>query len=122
MTDQNNQIAADRRALEQLAKSDSGDHWEAVETDEPTPEDADGRHRTLVRLLKANLAGNAVLARVMLRHDDWLLKAGKVWSIAGTVAKRVWPAGLVIAARPEIVPEWIWKAVSTLWGVASGQG
>lgn len=112
------QIDADRKALERLASSDSGDQWEAIETDEPTPEDADSRHRTLVRLLKANLAGNAVLARVMLRHDDWLMRVGSVWS----TVKRAWPAGLLIAARPEIVPAWVWDALKALWSVGNGQG
>jgi hypothetical protein len=114
------QIDADRKALEKLAASDSGDQWEAVETDEPTPEDADARHRTLVRLLKANLAGNAVLARVMLRHDDWLQRVGKVWGVVGAVAKRAWPAGLVIVARPGIIPDWVWEALKTIWSTSSG--
>ena len=118
MKKDSSQIEADRKALEKLAASDSGDQWEAVETDEPTPEDADSRHRLVVRLLKANLAGNAVLARVMLRHDDWLNRIGAVWG----AIKRTWPAGLLIVARPEIIPEWVWRLLKTLWETSGGQG
>jgi hypothetical protein len=103
------QEAADRKALEKLA-ADSGDDWEVVETDEPTPQDPQSQHRALVRLLKANLAAQAVTARVLLKHDTWIEGIRGVW----TKAKKLWPAVLVLVARPEIVPEWIVKSVKFL--------
>lgn len=110
MTDQE---VVDRKALEKLAKrADSGDEWEAVETDEPTPNDPTLLNRVLVRKLDAVLAAQAVTARVLLKHDDWLSKVGKVWD----VAKKAWPAGLLIAARPELFPAWLRELVSVLVG------
>jgi hypothetical protein len=109
---------ADRKALEKLAKRpDSGDHWEAVETDEPTPADPDAYHRAVMRKLDAVLAAQAVTARVLLRHDDWLVRAGRVWDVAARVAnsKVTWLVTGILTVRPELIPDWLreafWAAV-----------
>jgi hypothetical protein len=112
MTDQ---AVADRKALEKLAqRPDSGDQWEAIETDEPTPQDPAALHRLVVRKLDAVLAAQAVTARVLLRHDDWLAKVGKVWEVANN--KVVWAVGAVLAARPELLPQWARDLFWTLIG------
>lgn len=112
------QESADRKALEKLAnRPDSGDHWEAVETDEPTPADPDAYHRAVMRKLDAVLAAQAVTARVLLRHDDWLVRAGKVWDVASKVAnsKVTWLVTGILTVRPELIPDWLreafWAAV-----------
>jgi hypothetical protein len=111
------QDAADRKALEKLAnRPDSGDHWEAVETDEPTPQTPEALNRLVVRKLDAVLAAQAVTARVLLRHDDWLTKVGKVWTVLNN--KFVWAASAVLAARPELLPQW---ARDLLWSLVGGQ-
>lgn len=114
------QEKADRQALEKLAnRPDSGDHWEAIETDEPTPADASAYHRAVMRKLDAVLAAQAVTARVLLRHDDWLARVGKVWAAASKIAgsKVTWTVSAVLAARPELIPSWMRDA---FWAWISG--
>ena len=119
MTDQQ---TADRKALEKLAqRPDSGDHWEAVETDEPTPTDPTAMYRVVLHKLDAVLAAQAVTARVLLKHDDWLVRVGKVWAALSKVAKSktAWAVMAVLAARPElagIAPGWLRELVWTLVG------
>ncbi len=109
---------ADREALERLAKEPTkGVDWSEYESDDPTPEDSASQHRTVVRMLKASLEGQAVIARVMLRHDDWLNRIGKLWSLA----KQGWPVWLVMALRPEIAPEWLRTALKTALEAVGGQ-
>ena len=108
------QIAADRKALEKLAKADQEDQWSEISVDEPTPEDADSRHRSLVRLLKASLAGQAVLARTMLRHDEWLSRIGGLWSRL----KASWPFWTPFLLRPELAPEWMRGIIKAILAAA----
>lgn len=110
----------DRKALEKLA-SDSDDTWAAVSSDETTPPDPTAMTKLVLHKLDAVLAAQAVTARVLLRHDDWLERVGKVWDIARRVgnSKITWTLGAVLAARPEIVPDWLRELGSTLWAVAT---
>lgn len=106
------QVEADRKALKRLV-NESGDDWQAVETDEQTPVDPHARHLELVRLLKSNLAAQAVIARTLLRHDEWLERVGAAWG----VLKRLWPVLALIAARPELAPEWLQDLIAKALGV-----
>ena len=118
------QESVDRKTLEKLAnRPDSGDQWEAVETDEPTPQTPEALNRLVVRKLDAVLAAQAVTARVLLRHDDWLVRVGKVWDVVAKIAKSkvTWTISAVLAARPElagvIIPSW---AQELFWSLVGG--
>lgn len=118
------QIDSDLAALQKLA-SRSDDEWQALRDDEPTPVDSEARHRATMRKLDAVISAQAVIARVLVRHDGIVSRVGRVWDVLERVAtsKITWLVGGAFAARPGLVPDWMWELVKAIGqALADGSG